>query len=506
MKIAYKLTLYFLGVSAVTIALVSVSFYQAFKNALVERTFAQLSSINQLKKDRIEDYYLKKPIPDSAARHTYYPSGEVTKIVQEYTGMGKTGESYIVGADFRLRTPSRFYPQQAPQNTLAITHATQKAFAGEEGFAITTDYRQEQVLSVFRKLNINGVDWVLISEIDLAETIKPITTTRYLLFWLVTSLLLLMAVLTFYLARQISQPILRLKKLIENLSKGVLPQKPIITDQKDEIGQMTKAIQDLVNGLQSTSLFALQIGNGNFDTQFQPLSNGDTLGIALLQMREKLKQLKEKDEMLNRQRTLALVEGQENERGRLARELHDGISQLLTAIGFRLSLIEGQPELQDQLKTMLNEVIEEVKNISNNLTPRVLLDFGLEAGIRLLGNNLSKETALNISFNFEKKHNKMIGFDINISLYRIVQEALNNIVRYAAATQVAIRLIQAEDSISLQITDNGKGFDIPTYQRQNTNSNGLYNMRERAKMLGGEAVITSQKGQGTNIAVEIPLK
>ncbi len=127
-----------------------------------------------------------------------------------------------------------------------------------------------------------------------------------------------------------------------DLSKGILPQKKLKIQTEDEIGQITEALNELVEALKKTSFFANEIGKGNLNNHFQPLSQNDELGNALLKMQMNLKKLNEEKLLYMKQRSIALMEGQEKERTRIARELHDGIGQMLTAIRLRLNFLETE--------------------------------------------------------------------------------------------------------------------------------------------------------------------
>jgi two-component system, NarL family, sensor kinase len=306
------------------------------------------------------------------------------------------------------------------------------------------------------------------------------------------------------LSRKISNPILRLRTIILDLSKGILPDEKISPGSHDEIGQMTIAINELIEGLKRTSDFAYNIGNNDFNISFQPLSDNDVLGISLLQMRDKLRIIQQKEISFIRERSSALLEGQENERKRLARELHDGLGQMLTVVKLRLSAVQTDHKL-DEVRSLLDETIAEVRRISNNLMPAVLLDFGLEAGLRLLCKNTSEHAGIDIEFSFDQTESLPVNFEVSIGLYRIAQEALNNIIKYSDAAKAKISVLQYKDHINMEISDEGKGFDLNEYYAAGKESKGIKNMLERAKILNGTFRIESLLNKGTTITIEIPL-
>ena len=499
-----KLAVSYLLLGIFTLVIVSVFFYQAFKTALIERTSAQLSSINMLKKSQIEFYLRDKEYDTLSLQTSEKVLKEVENILFIHTGMGNTGESYIVGEDSTMKSRSRFFPDTKPSEIHVNTASTRLAMAGKEGVHQIRDYRNVKVISAYRKLNIRNLNWVIISEIDFEEALMPVHKIRnYILFiGLIISLIILL--ITLYLSRKISNPILRLRTIILDLSKGILPDKKISPGSNDEIGQMTIAINELIEGLKHTSDFAYNIGNNDFNKSFQPLSDKDVLGISLLQMRDKLKIIQENEISLIRARSSALLEGQENERKRLASELHDGLGQMLTVVKLRLSAAQTDDKL-DEIKNLLDETITEVRRISNNLMPAVLLDFGLEAGLRLLCRNTSEHTGVQIEFSFDRTEARPVHFEVSISLYRIAQEGLNNIIKYAGASKAKVSVLQYKDHINMEISDEGKGFALNEYYASDKESKGIKNMRERAKILKGTFRIESELNKGTIITIEIPL-
>jgi signal transduction histidine kinase len=158
------------------------------------------------------------------------------------------------------------------------------------------------------------------------------------------------------------------------------------------------------------------------------------------------------------------------------------------------------PTIKNQLKVQIDETITEVRRISANLMPSVLKDFGVGAAIHNLVKDLQSHDQFKISYNDSTSQPSAISEDINIALYRIAQEALNNTIKYASATEVKISVTEFEDRVSLYIHDNGAGFDT----ENQTSGHGLRNMKMRTRLLNGLIFIESSEN-GTIIEVEIPL-
>ena len=197
---------------------------------------------------------------------------------------------------------------------------------------------------------------------------------------------------------------------------------------------------------------------------------------------------------------------QEQERDRLARELHDELGALLTAAKFDVARIKSKlplenPELFKRLAHLnesLNAGITLKRRIVEDLRPSSLSNLGLEAALEILTSEFSERTGVQVTTNIE---NVDLGPDAQLTVYRTVQESLTNVAKYAAATEVLVSLHGYIHHIELSIVDNGRGFDVNT--RQNA-SHGLPGMRHRLEALNGSLNVTSSPGQGARIYAVIP--
>jgi signal transduction histidine kinase len=207
-------------------------------------------------------------------------------------------------------------------------------------------------------------------------------------------------------------------------------------------------------------------------------------------------------------RLTAMIDGQESERIRISRELHDGVGQYLLAIKVKLedlcTRVSGK--LYDELcviKSLFVETIDETKRISNNLMPLMLDELGIITALNNLCNELSAATKISIDFvSFgipEHIDNKIATY-----IYRILQEALSNAVKYSEATEINVQLLGNNEQINLVVQDNGKGFNYDGSQK--FKGNGLNNIRERTIILDGKFEIESKNGEGTMLSIKIPLK
>jgi signal transduction histidine kinase len=428
---------------------------------------------------------------------------KLQNILYERSGMGNTGESYFVGGDFYMRSASRFFPDKPPVTITVKTDAVQNALDKINNENIIEDYRGQKVLSVYRTLSVADLNWVLITEMDYHEAIKPVDELKPYFLGIGFLIMLLILVLTYFVSSAISRPILYLKDIILNLSKGVITKEELRASSNDEIGQITKATNQLIQGMNRTTDFAYQIGAGNFNASYTTLSDKDSLGFALITMRDELKSLTERQVRLVREKSAALIEGQEMERRRIVMELHDGVGQLLTVVKLRMEMIEGQDALKQEVRNLVNDTIAEVRRISYNVMPSSIVDFGLEAALNGLCGNIRRIAQFVLDFKYVKEHEESLNFEISIAVFRIVQEGLNNIVKHSKATKVNLYVVEGTEYIYIVLKDNGSGFIKEN--TMNKGGFGLNGMKERAKLLEGDLSITSEVGQGTTIEIQIPL-
>ncbi|MBO0949473.1 ATP-binding protein [Fibrella forsythiae] len=209
-------------------------------------------------------------------------------------------------------------------------------------------------------------------------------------------------------------------------------------------------------------------------------------------------------------RMASLVQGQEDERRRLSRDLHDGIGQMLTGLKLLAENLRSAHLLPDNeqrtyasLKGLVVKIIQETRHISNNLMPPVLSDFGLEPALRYVAEQAVNQSGMTIRV-LAQGADTRLEQSLEIGLYRIAQEALTNAIRHANATDIDIELRIRENRLLLAISDNGRG--VGTAQGDDVvNGQGLHNMRQRARLMDGVFRLISQPNQGTRIVVTIPL-
>jgi two-component system NarL family sensor kinase len=214
-----------------------------------------------------------------------------------------------------------------------------------------------------------------------------------------------------------------------------------------------------------------------------------------------------------KQLTQRIIDTQEEERGRVARELHDGISQMLVGVRYTLELTKRKlgndtatSEHLEKGIDGLGSTIQEVRRISRDLRPGVLDDLGLGPALQSLTDDFSARTGIATEFETVVFRNRL-DREARIALYRIAQEALTNIERHAEATAVQISLKGQRKGAFLRVSDNGKGMIWPQSDRRKVGGLGMRNMQERVEQLGGSLrVLSARTGQtGTVIEAQVPL-
>lgn len=209
--------------------------------------------------------------------------------------------------------------------------------------------------------------------------------------------------------------------------------------------------------------------------------------------------------------TQRVFDAQEEERGRVARELHDGISQILVGVRYALDttrrrLKVGDSRSEDTLERgmeHLNTAIQEVRRISRDLRPGILDDLGLGPALRALTEDFGERTGIETECHTVVFRNRLHA-DAKFSLYRVAQEALTNIERHAGASHVTIDLRGHRRGATMRISDNGVGIAKNDASQQSIGGLGLRNMQERVEQLGGHLRINSGRN-GTEIVAEVPL-
>ena len=389
------------------------------------------------------------------------PIKDINSIMLEdnpENGLGKSGEVYLVGDDYLMRSNSRFIPNSVLKTKVKTISAT-NAFRDKVGSSLIDDYRTVACLSSYDRLAVKGLNWAIIAEIDYSEAMIPIVSLRNDIVFLSLIICVFLFSIAHFISRTITNPIIKLKNA------------------------------------------ALKIGEGDLDVNLKPKSR-DEIGLLTEAFNTMAVQLK--DERLKRMS--ALYDGQELERQRISRELHDGLGQRLIALKLQLESTSKQNTEDtratiEEVKIEFLKTIEEVRQISNNLAPNILNESGIDVALKNLCDSIKRKANVDIDLSVFGDYS-INDSKVKFYIYRIAQEALNNAIKHSSASRIQIQLIGNSENIILVVEDDGKGFIYDT--NFCTPCNGIYNMKERARLLNGSIDIETEPLMGTTIRLKIP--
>ncbi len=375
---------------------------------------------------------------------------------------GSGAVAFLVDEQFRLLFTMGPFPKEID---LRSHPGVDRALAGESGTTFQQISGEEHVIAFSP---VSPVGWALIIDEPWEVVTSPLlTTTEYAPLALIPVLLLAVVALWFG------------------------------TDR-------------IVQPLQELESKAAGLGWGDFETIEEPVG-----GIAeIRRLQSELVHMAHK--VRTAQQALrsyigAITAGQEEERRRLARELHDDTLQSLIALNQRVQLVHlslnGKPEAETmaEIQKLTEETIQNLRRVTRALRPIYLEDLGLVAALDMLVQEIQR--ASNVTFDFQKTGpERRLPETVELALFRIAQETLSNIVRHAQASQASVRLNYGQESVRLEVVDNGRGFEVPESPAEFAPSGhfGLLGMHERAELVGARLKISSAPGERTSVLVELP--
>jgi signal transduction histidine kinase len=214
--------------------------------------------------------------------------------------------------------------------------------------------------------------------------------------------------------------------------------------------------------------------------------------------------------------TQELIKAQETERQMISRELHDSVAQDLSSLKIACqTLLANEPQVSSQVKQKVSEMSEvlhrtvmAVRDLSYSLRPPGLDGIGLVEVISQYCDDFFEKSGIQVDFHSAGVDSTKLDFDMEINLYRLVQEGLTNIIKHADATYATIGLVGAFPNIILRIEDDGKGFDVEKRLANASHKKrmGLQSMKQRIRLLGGQMLIQSRPGRGTKLSMKIPYR
>ena len=429
----------------------------------------------------------------------------------EVSGFGKTVETYIVGSDYKMRNNSRFFIQdttnylkqlrkvgvsnsilsdiQKHNSSILVqevrTDASTEALKGISSTKIIRDYRGVPVLSSYMPLKIPGLNWVVLAEIDMKEAFASVTSLQENLVMIGLFILLLGGIMAVFISRSVIRPVVKLTGIVKRFSEGDLTDRTEIYAD-DELGLLAVTFNNMADEImrQTTMLKS-------------ELAEREIIEAELNTSREKLSSL-----------SSYLQSAREDERKMIAREIHDELGQALNTLKLKVAMLKDYIPADDtqqlikisDINELIDNVIKVVKKLITELRPQLLDDLGLSAAIEWYVTEFEKNSGIKCFIFFE---NEEFNFnpEMNISIFRIIQESLTNVARHSRATKVDISYYETNDSLIFSIIDNGIG--IKPEDITGTHSFGIIGMKERIKFLHGD-ISFSGKETGTTITVTIP--
>jgi signal transduction histidine kinase len=351
--------------------------------------------------------------------------------------LGQSGRVSIVGPDGTLRSGGSILKERIADFRHDIDET--ELSAGTTGCPSLRSHA---------RLKIPGVNWTLMTEIAADEALAPVQELHRRLFVIGSLLAIAVLVAATWLARSVTRPVLALAQAADRLGQRDFTAR-IPVQKSDEIGQLAASFNRMADQLESTTV-----------------SKSELEALAA-----------------------RLITAQEDERQRIARELHDDISQRLAALA-----IKSSPEL----KPAITQLARDIHGLSRRLHPKILDDLGLIAAIEAECRACFERGGPLVDFTASSDW-ALASPEVNLALFRIVQESLRNIEKHAGADEVTIRLDQDGTQAHLVVQDNGRGFAT---RRPGL---GLASMEERTRSLSGLFRIESIPGKGTTVEVWLPL-
>lgn len=466
-------------------------------NQAADGLFADFS----LRRDGLATAFLGIPLEwDQRAILVFgFSSSDIDKIMigeRQWSkeGLGTSGETYLVGPDHLMRSTSRFIIEDSnrffsqvtsmgnstdviekmrkTQSTVKLlevrSQAARQALSGTTGTLTINDYRNVPVLSSFRPLNIPGLHWVLLSEIDVDEALNPVGRLLTRIVIIGAFVCFASMLLGYGLAAAVARPIVALNSAVERLSRLDWHGRANVASN-DEIGDLAKSFNTMATVLEDR------------DQRLQ-------------------KEITQRRDLENR-----VIDISEKERQRLGQDLHDDLAQQLSAtMLFTGSLWHDlaekgykEADRAERIAKLIEKTIGSVREIARRLAPIGMSQEGIALSLRAMARE-TQET-FNVTCAFREEGRPTISDPVAAAnLFRIAQEAVTNAVRHSKPRLVEVVLSQVDPSIILCINDDGTGFDIQNIEAE-TNGLGLRFMKARAELCGLDFSITSSVGHGTTV-------
>jgi signal transduction histidine kinase len=317
--------------------------------------------------------------------------------------------------------------------------------------------------------------------------------------WLAPALVAASLLFAWGAGRSVARPLKVLTTAAERIAWGDL-HVAIPSLGRDEVGRLATAFERMRRAL-GASLEKVAATNAMLETRVADRTRELAAANAALQEREAVRQ-----QLLRK-----VISAQEDERKRLARELHDDTAQMLTALGVRLDLAaEAPPETRDrelrEARALAKRSLDELRRLMHDLRPSVLDDLGLVPALEWYADRHLRARGIDVRFDVAPLPERL-PVELETALFRAAQEALVNVARHARADTVVVEIGTRGAHLRLDIEDDGAGFDVAGVAPKpgELRGLGLMGMRERIELFGGQVLINSSPGRGTHVVITVPL-
>ena len=435
--------------------------------------------------------------------------GEVARIAAGEIDPESSRFSSVLDA-FHLTTAGSIDVLDATGTTLASTDRRRRLLRREDAPEMSSAIRErksavragtgadaQMVLAVWP---MSAARWGVLIREDESVAFARARTSRRTIVWLAPSLLGLALLFAWGAARSVRGPIAFLTDAAERIAYGNLHQ-PIPDLGDDEVGRLGRSFEQM--------RMALKASIGHVEQANQDLER--RVDERTRELQGLYRQLQERDEW--REELLRkVISAQEDERKRLARELHDETSQTLSALAMKIETAlaawpaEASRDRLVEAKQLTVRTLEELHRLIFDLRPSVLDDLGLLSAIRWYAERHLERRGIAVRCEFSGEADRLAP-ELETALFRVCQEAITNIAKHSGAETVLIQCFAREDRIAIEIEDDGRGFSPASLPPPAARERGLglLGMRERVELFGGTLELDSAPGQGTRIAVTVPI-
>lgn len=270
--------------------------------------------------------------------------------------------------------------------------------------------------------------------------------------------------------------------------------------------------EQIVKPLRSLEAKAARLAWGDFEDIEQPVQGIAEIRHLQSELAHMARQVQAAQQSLHSY-IGAITQGQEDERQRLAHELHDDTIQALIALKQRAQLTrrampgDASPQALAELEGLTEQTIENLRRTIRALRPIYLEDLGLAAALEMLAKEIGLAPGLQVDFQSTGQERRLAA-DVELALYRMAQEALNNVIRHAQATQAQLWIEFGDEVVGLGVSDNGIGFEVPKSPAEFAPGGhfGLVGLYERAQLIGANLEVKSSPGKGTQVSIHLPVK